>query len=136
LIDERGNHRSIHIDKVDGAYFTVTSTDSARPGVRCILDATRTGDTWSFDRARFSPVRDGEKHMLTLQFATPLSSAANNVAVAVIAGKKKTIATGELTAGAESSQTLSFSNPSWMNGKKMSEQSVFAPNGVTLSAHP
>ena len=138
LDGDHGNHRSIHIDKVDGSHFVVTSTDRFQPGVQCTLDVTRTGDTWSIDRARFSPVRDSGKHDLTLQFATPLSAGAEHSEVSLIVGKKKTIATGVLTAADAPGHalTISFSKPAWLNGKKMTEEDAAAKGVVTLSAHP
>ena len=142
LDGEHGNHRSIHIDKVDGANLTVTSTDRFSPSVHCTLDVTRAGDAWAIDRARFSPVRDGEKHALTLQFTTPLTPSADHVEVSLVAGKKKTIATGIITApdahgdAPDHAPTLSFSTPAWLNGKKMTEVSAAATGTVTLSSHP
>ena len=138
LDEEHGNHRSIHIDKADGAHLTVTSTDRFQPGVHCTLDVTRTGDTWSIDHARFSPVRDGEKHAFTLQLATPLSAATDHTELILIAGKKKTIANGALAASAAPNHafTLTFSNPAWLNGKSMTEESTVTSGKVSLSAHP
>jgi len=138
LDGEHGNHRSIRIDKVDGANLTVTSTDRFQPGVRCTLEVTRAGDAWSITRARFSPVRDGEKHGLTLQFATPLASNSEHVDLSLIVGKKTTIASGTIaqadTAGHPS--TISFSTPTWLSGKIITEESMITPGVVTLTAHP
>ena len=131
LDGEHGDHRSIHIDKVDGEHLSLTSTDRFQPGVRCTLEVTRSGNTWSIDRARFSPVRDGEKHSLTLKFETPLSGRSGQVDMTLLSDKKKTIAGGLLAAGEEPghSRTISFSNPSWLNGKRMTEESVATQSG-------
>jgi hypothetical protein len=138
LDGEHGNHRTIHIDKVDGTNLTVTSTDRFQPSVRCTLDVTHTGDAWAINRARFSPIRDGEKHALTLQFTTPLTPSADHVEVSLLAGKKKTIATGIIAASdtPEHAPTLTFSTPAWLNGKKMTEVSAAATGTVTLTSHP
>jgi hypothetical protein len=138
LDGEHGNHRSIHIDKVDGTHLTVTSSDRFQPSVHCILDVTRTGDTWSIDHARFSPIRDGEKHALTLQFTPALSTATDTAVITLTVGKKKTIATGKLSAGVAPSHalTLSVSDPAWLNGKTMTEESATTKGTVTVSAHP
>jgi hypothetical protein len=138
LDEAHGNHRSIRIDKVDGTHLTVTSTERFQPGVRCTLDVTQTGDTWSIDHARFSPIRDGEKHMFTLQFATPLTTATTHTDLTLIAGKKKVIANGAIAAGATPGHalTLTFSNPAWLNGKSMTEEITVAKGTVSLSAHP
>jgi hypothetical protein len=138
LDGEHGNHRSIHIDKVDGPNLTVTSTDRFSPSVHCTLDVTRTGDTWAINRARFSPVRDGEKHALTLQFTTPLTPTADHVEVSLLVGKKKIIATGLITAAdsVDHAPTLTFSTPTWLSGKKMTEVSAASTGTVTLTSHP
>jgi hypothetical protein len=138
LDGDNGNHRSIRIDKADGARLTVTSVDKFQPGVRCTLDVVRTDDGWSVNSVRFSPLRDGEKHSLTLQFATPLSTSVHASAVTLVVGKKTIIGTGQLMAadGAEHSVTLNFSAPAWMTGKSVTEEMVTANGSVTLSAQP
>jgi hypothetical protein len=138
LDGEHGNHRSIHIDKVDGPNLTVTSTDRFSPSVHCTLDVTRTGDIWAINRVRFSPIRDGEKHALTLQFTTPLTPTADHVEVSLLVGKKKTIATGLITAAdtPDHAPALTFSTPTWLSGKKMTEVSTASSGTVTLTSHP
>lgn len=135
LEGEHGNHRTIHIDKVDGTNLAVTSTDRFEPSVHCTLDLTRTGDTWAINRARFSPIRDGEKHALTLQFTTPLTPTADHVEVSLVTGKKKIIATALINT-ADHAPTLTFSTPAWLKGKKMTEVSAAATGTVTLTSHP
>jgi hypothetical protein len=132
----QGDHRTIRIDKADGTHLTVTSTDRFQPGVRCTLDVTRAGDGWSVERARFAPVRDGEKHGLTLAFATPLAMGTDRTEMTLLAGKKKTIASGAVASGTGGGLTLSFGNPAWLNGKSMTEDMVAAAGTVSLSAHP
>lgn len=138
LDSRNGDHRSIRIDKVDGPHITVTATDRFQPGVRCTLEAIRNDAGWSIGQARFSPIRDGDKHTLTLQLATPLSAGVNLVETTLIAGKKKVLATGKLTATdtTHRSVTLSFSTPSWLNGKNLTEEIVTTDGSLLLSAHP
>ena len=138
LDEEHGNHRSLHIDKVDGAHITVTSTDRFQPSIHCILEATRVGDGWSLDRVRFAPVRGGEKHFLALQFATPLSSTTDNAQLALFAGKKPMAAGSVAGTGSSSERTesLSFTSPAWLNGKTLVEQDTVTGKSVALSAHP
>ncbi len=136
LDEAHGDHRTLHIDKVAGAHVTITSTDSLRPNVRAVLEATRSGDAWTLDRVRFSPVRDGEKHFLTLQFPSPPSTGASSTPLSLLAGKK-TIASGTLTLtgeAADRSGTLSFSNPAWLSGKTV--EATIALHPVTASPHP
>jgi hypothetical protein len=138
LEGEHGNHRTIRIDKVDGTNLTVTSTDRFSPSVRCTLEVTRAGDAWAINRAHFSPIRDGEKHALTLQFTTPLKPTADRVEVSLVAGKKKIIATAVINTADNPDHvpTLTFSTPAWLNGKKMTEVSAAATGTVTLTSHP
>ena len=138
LDSENGDHRSIRIEKADGARLVVTSVDKFQPGVRCTLDVVREDAGWSVSSARFSPLRDGEKHSLTLQFATPLSGSVRSSAVTLVVGKKTVIGSGQLTGaeGAQHSAALSFSAPAWLNGKSMTEEVTGAIGSVTLSAHP
>ena len=119
LDEAHGNHRTLRIDKTDGTHLTATATDRLQPGVHCTLEATRTGGSWSIERVRFAPVRDGEKHALTVQFATPLSMTADSTNLALLAGKK-TLASGMVAGsgtGADRMLTVSFSNPAWLAGK-------------------
>jgi len=74
-----------------------------------------------------------------LQFATPLSAAADTTQLSLFAGKKKSIATGTITATGDPSArtlTLSFSNPAWLAGKTITEQESIADQNVILTAHP
>ena len=135
LDEAKGNHRSIHIDKVDGTHITATATDRFAPGVYCRLEANRTGDTWAITGVRFAPVKDGEKHFLALNFATPLSAAAESTKFTLQAGKKP-IANGSLAASADHSETLSFSNPAWLNGKNLVTQASVNGKEISLVAHP
>ncbi len=138
LDEAHGNHRSIRIDKVDGPHLTVTATDRFTPSVHCILEVTRAGDGWSVERARFAPVRDGEKHFLALQFANPLLAAADSTSLTLLAGKKS-IAQGKLAGsgeGASRSTTLSFTNPGWLDGKTLTESATIGATTVALVAHP
>ena len=138
LDEEHGNHRTIRIDRVDGAHFTATCTDRFTPSIQTVIEGTRIADAYSFDRVRYAPVREGDKHFLALQFAAPLSSTADNGTVALLAGKK-TIASGKVaSSGTTTDRTgvLSFSSPAWLHGKTMVEESAVAGTGTTLTAHP
>lgn len=138
LDSNNGDHRSIRIDKINGTRVTATSTDRFQPGVHCTLDGTYTDAGWSIETARFSPLRDGEKHGLTLQFATPLSAKVHQSDTTLTVGKKKIIGKGQLTAADASgySLTLSFSTPAWLSSKSMTEELRMANGGFVLSANP
>ena len=73
------------------------------------------------------PVRDGEKHSATLTYTSGNEMPA---AVALIVGKKKTIANGTLSANricrrpANGSQKLDFATPAWAHTKAMTEETT------------
>lgn len=138
LEEAHGNHRSLRIDKTEGAHLTVTATDRFAPGTHCTLEVTRIGDHWRFEQARFAPVREGEKHFLAVQFVTSLATSADGAALTLVAGRK-TIAQGKLTsrdAGPEGTQTLSFANPVWLNGKALTVQESLTANTVAITSKP
>ena len=137
LDEARGNHRSLRVDKTDGAHLTVTSTDRLQPRIQTTLEATRTADGWAIQNVRFAPVRDGNKHSVVLQFAVPLTATGANTSLTLLAGKKKTLATGAISlTGAPSTETLTFTDPTWVHGAVMTEQVTSTAGQILLSAHP
>ncbi len=112
-----GDRASVRIDSADGAHAVMTATDLFEPGVQRTIEATRAADgSWSFGRVRFAPLKDGAKHTLTMEFATPLNAGVDSDKVTVTAGKKTVLGTGTVTGGAGGSMTLVFSDPAWMKG--------------------
>ena len=74
-----------------------------------------------------------------MQFATPLSAAADTTQLTLLAGKKKSIATGTIAAAGDPSArtlSLSFSTPAWLAGKTITEQESVADQNIVLTAHP
>ncbi len=116
-----GNHATVRIDKVDGTAFVLNTTDAFEPGVQRTIEATRGADGgWSFQRVRFSPVKDGAKHSVTVEFAAPLNAGVDSDKVTVLA-KKTVLGTGVVTGGKDGAMTLVFSDPAWMKGISVSE---------------
>ena len=110
----RGEHATVRIDRVDGTQVTMTATDAYEPGVQRTIEATRGVDgSWSIVRERFSPVKDGVKHSMTMDFAAPLNAGVDSDKVTVSA-KKTVLGTGIVTGGKEGAMTLVFSDPAWM----------------------
>jgi hypothetical protein len=137
LEDDHGDRRTIRIDKVDGDRVGATLTDAYQLGTELLIDATRSDNGWSIDRIRFAPVRDSEKHFVTLQFATPLSDTTERTELTLLAGKKKTIASGTAEgSGTASHHTLSvnFNNPAWLNNKTLLEESSSDGKSLLLTA--
>ncbi len=139
LDEAHGNHRSIHIDKVDGSHISVTTTETFDPGVHYVLDATRDGVGWSLKSVRFSPVHESDKHSLTLDFTTPLSESAETAKFTLTAGKKDLLATGSLAATTNATDrnlTLTFSDPKWLSSVALQEQTTLTPGAISITAHP
>ena len=139
LDEAHGNHRTIRVERMEGPHLIATITDRLHPASECILDATRTGDTWTLNSVRFSPTHEADKHTLTLDFKTPLSSTAATTNFTLVAGRKTTIATGSLaatTTATDSDLTLTFTEPKWLNSVTMHEELQTTPTQITLSAHP
>ncbi len=110
----RGDHATVRIDKVDGGQVTMTATDAYEPGVQRTIEATHGADgSWSYLRERFSPVKDGAKHGLTMEFVAPLSAGVDSDKVTVLA-KKTVLGAGTVTGGKDGALTLVFSDPAWM----------------------
>jgi hypothetical protein len=134
-----GNHRTLRIDKVSGAHYTISSIDRFQPSVRFTLEASREGDAWSIESVRYAPARDGDKHYLTLQFAPALSATTTKSDVTLLAGKKTTLASGTITAtetATDQSLALDFATPAWAHGKTMTEETTPSANGSRTVAHP
>ncbi|SNS37127.1 hypothetical protein SAMN05421770_101696 [Granulicella rosea] len=125
LDGDRGAHRTIRIDKVDGAHVTVTTTDARNPGIRVTTVATRTADAWAIESARYAPVKDGDKHSVTLQF-TPAS-------IDFIAGRKTKFATASIAATG-ATQVVTMKSPDWAKGKSLTEETVAKDGVFTVTA--
>ena len=142
LDEEHGNHLSLHIDKVAGDHITFTATDRFEPGIQRVVEASRSGDGWAIERVRFAPEHDGGKHFLALQFASPLPTAPGGAAATTqlfLKAGDKTIASGSImpkSGGAAPGETLSFSNPDWLNGKTVIVGNTPAAPAVATATRP
>ena len=135
LDSDKGNHRSVKIEKVDGPHITVVETDLSQPGVRCSLDATKTEGGWHIERARFAPNHDGDKHVLTLQFADAMPATLGDGSFTLIAGRKTTLATATLRGtSADGKLTVTFASPAWLGGMSMLQTVKKDPQGFAISA--
>lgn len=128
-----GNHRSLRIDRVEGNHVLVTGSDRFQPQVRFTLDAVRTPDGWSLASVRYSPVRDGDKHSITVE----LPGDQDKGSLTVIVGKKKRLAEGTLTrscVAAGCTRSVRFSTPAWAQSKQMEEQFTSTATRVSTTA--
>ena len=131
-----GDHRSLRIEKVERTHFIVTGNDRFAPSTRFTLDLTLIGNDWIVNSVRYAPTRDGDKHYVTLT-STPGNDKPSTVALLV--GKKTTIATGTLSvigAPANHTQKLDFATPAWAHGKTMTEETTATPATLAVAAHP
>ena len=112
LDDDRHDHLTLRIDKVDGAKFTLTATDRFHPAVREVIEATRNGDTFATDRLLYMPSsKGGEQHAAALPFPPGLRTAgtasASTAATANTTGT--TSATGTASATSANTSTMDLS---------------------------
>ena len=134
LDSDNGNHRTLTIDKTDGTHATISAADSMHPITRIVMSATRTADGWTADSLRLSPMKDGDRHYMTLTF-TALTPGAGTLEIS--AGKKTKIATATFEAGGtaeEHKQAIKFTAPAWVAGKQLAEQTTTTPDTLAVSA--
>jgi len=137
LDGSRGTHRTLTIDRIDGAHATISGSDSLQPLVRFVLDATRTADSWSIAGIRYSPVRDAEKHAITVRFGTPLDGTAQASTVELFAGKKTRLASGSLAlsgSAVDRTALLTMDTPTWSRGKVLVEETKASGSSVETLA--
>ncbi len=132
-----GNHRSLKIDRVDGAHVTLTGSDRFQPQIRFTLEATRTPDGWSTTSLRYFPLRDGDKHFLTLDLSGDQEKGALTLSVGK---KKKRLAEGTLTrsctAATDCTVSAQFATPTWAQSKRMQERSTSTSTRLSTFARP
>lgn len=131
---ETGGHRTLIIDKTDGTHATISVADRMRPLTRVVMTATRTANGWTVDTLRYSPVKDGDKHSMTLAFTATTPGTGT---LDITAGKKTKIASASLETGgtaAKHSQAIRFSSPAWVAGKQVSEQATVTADTLTVTA--
>ncbi len=137
LDGSHGTHRTLTIDHVDGAHYTISGSDNLHPLVRFVLDATRTTDSWSIASIRYSPVRDAEKHAIIVRFGTPLHSTAQASTIELFAGKKTRLASGSLAlsgSAVDRTALLTMDTPTWSRGKVLLEESKASGTSVETLA--
>ncbi|MGI4854591.1 MAG: hypothetical protein ACRYF4_11170 [Janthinobacterium lividum] len=133
LDGETGNHRTLTIDKTDGTHATISLVDRMHPLTRTVLTATHTADGWTMDSLRLSPLKEGDKHFMTLTFtaATPATGI-----LEITAGKKTKVASASVemsnTAG-ETRKAIKFTAPAWVAGKQVAEQTTTSPDTLVIT---
>ncbi len=130
---DSGNHRSLKIDRVEGSHVLIAGSDRFQPQVRFTLDAIRTPAGWSLTSVRYSPVRDGDKHFMTVELPGDQEKGSLTVTV----GKKKRLAEGTLTrscGSADCTRSVQFFSPAWTQSKPMQEQFTFTPTQLSITA--
>lgn len=134
LDSKAGAHRTVTIDKMDGMHATISLADRMHPLTRTTLTATRTADGWSLDSLRLSPLRDGDKHSMTLMFT---AGSANIGTMEITAGRKTKIASATVersSTAAEQKQAIVFTAPAWIAGKQLVGQESTTADTLTLLA--
>ena len=134
LDSDNGDHRTLRVDKMDGAHFAIGGTDRSRQTTSFTIDCSRAGDAWSVERLRYAPVHDGEKHYLALQFNAPLSATASASNVDLTVGRKTKVASATMTvAGTPETRivTMQMQTPQWAKGKTLREETTW--NSTTFT---
>ena len=134
-----GNHRTMRIDKVNGAHVTLTISDRFQPSIRMYVDATYSAGSWTLERIRYAPVHDGEKHFAQLSYTPGISEQAGESGMALAFSKAKAVASGTVkltSSGAEQNLAVSFADPSWLRGKTLLETVTRTADGITTISHP
>lgn len=122
LDSDSGNHRTLTVDRMDGAHAVVAVMDRFRPISRVVLEGTYGAAGWTIDKVRYSPVKDADKHTLALAF-TVTTPASGTMEVTV--GKKTSLATASVEMGgdaADRTAAMKFTAPKWVAGKQMMEE--------------
>ena len=139
LDSDTGDHRTLRIEKTDGTHATISGVDHHHPGIIFTIDGSRTANSWSIERVRFAPQHDGEKHYMTLQFSTPLTSESTASNMDLSIGRKAHIATASLTLTGpanDRSTRVAMQSPQWLRGKDLQEQTTTTATTMTTSATP
>lgn len=134
-----GNHRTVHIDKVDGMHATLSVSDRFQPSIQILVEATWVTGHWNLERLRYAPVREGEKHFAQLTYAPGLFTDPGGAGLTLAFGKKKPIAEGSVKVAGDAADrtlTLSFASPAWLHGKSLTETVALTADSLTTIAHP
>lgn len=136
LDSDKGDHRTLRIEKTDGTHATISGVDRSHPGIIFTMDGSHTTDGWSVERVRFAPQHDGEKHYMTLQFSSPLTTGtAGNMDIGI--SRKAHIATATLTlSGAPTDRSIrvQMQSPQWLRGKDLQDQTTMTASTITMSS--
>jgi hypothetical protein len=139
LEGEHGDHRTLRIAKVAGTKFSITGSDQLHSGTVFTLDCVRAADGWAIERVRYAPTVDGEKHFLTMQFTTPLTSSSTGSTAEMTIGRKAKMASASLLlAGPAEDRTVSLQmlSPDWAKGKALTEETSTDGATMTTTAKP
>jgi len=131
-------HRTLKVEHVDGNHYTISGSDRLQPSLRFVLDAMRDANTWSVGSVRYSPVKNGDKHAITVQFGTPIAPTISASTVELIVGKKTNLASGTLVLSGEPldrTTVLEMKTPTWVHGKSLLEETKSSSGSLTTLAH-
>lgn len=122
LDSDTGNHRTLTVDRMDGNHAIVSVVEKYHPMTRVVLEGTFGAAGWTIEKARYSPVKDADKHTLTLAFTTTTPATGT---MEVNVGKKTNLATASVEMGgdaADRTAAVTFTAPKWAAGKQMKEE--------------
>ncbi|NYF80228.1 hypothetical protein [Granulicella arctica] len=135
---DHDTHRTLKVEHVDGNHYIISGSDSLQPAIQFVLDATRLADTWSVGSVRYSPVKNGDKHAVTVQFGTLIGPTTSTSTVELIVGKKTSLASGTLVLSGNAldrTAVLEIKTPTWAHGKSLLEETISSNGNLTTSSH-
>ncbi len=134
LDSDTANHRTLTVSKMTGDHAVITVTDKYHPVTSVTLEGTYTAAGWTIDKARYSPVKDGDKHYVTLAFSTTTPATGT---LDVSAGKKTSLATASVEMGGDSkdrTEAVKFTAPKWAAGKTVNAELANTADTQTVSS--
>ncbi len=134
LDGDTGDHRTLTVSKMDGTHAVITVLDRFHPLTSVTMEATYAPAGWTVDKVRYSPLKDGEKHYVTISFATTTPATAT---MELTAGKKTSLATASVETGGDSNDhtaAIKFTTPKWVAGKTVNTDVATTTEAQSLTA--
>ena len=135
LDSDSGNHRILTVGKTDGTHAVVTVTDKFHPITNVVLEGTYTAAAgWTIDKLRYSPMKDGDKHYVTLAFTTTTPATGT---MDVNVGKKTNLASASMEMGGDSNdrtEAIKFTAPKWVAGKTLNTEVATTADTQTVTS--
>ncbi len=134
LDGNNGDHRTLTVSKMEGTHAIISLADKFHPMTNVVMDATYTHGGWTIDKVRYSPLKDGEKHYVTLSFTTSTPATAT---MDLSVGKKTNLATASIETGGDGkdrTEAIQFTSPKWAADKTVHTDVVTTSDTQTMTS--